>query len=80
MEYGDAITARASSQAFELARAKVGVGTTDLRSIAAEAVAEAYCVCVVEGEDAVEGHISAVHANLIDEIEARLRKWVEEKE
>jgi hypothetical protein len=37
-----------------------------------EAVAEAYCVCVVAGEDAAEGRLSAIHASLIDDLKVRL--------
>jgi hypothetical protein len=72
MEYGEAITSTAAARAFEIACKKIAEGARDLRRVAAEAVAEAYCVCVVDGEDAVEGRLSAIHANLIDALKARL--------
>jgi ubiquinone biosynthesis protein UbiJ len=72
MEYGDAINARAAARAFEIACQKIAHGARDLRRVAAEAVAEAYCVCVVAGEDEVEGRLSEIHANLIDNLKVRL--------
>lgn len=72
MEYGEAISSRAAERALDIARNKLVRGQRNLREVASEAVAEAYCVCVVEGEDAAEGHLSPIHANLIDELELRL--------
>lgn len=72
MEYGEAINADAAARAFEIACAKIAAGARDLRRVAAEAVAEAYCVCVAAGEDAVEGRLSAIHANLIETLRVRL--------
>ena len=80
MEYGEAISSSAAEKAFLIARQHWDSGRRELRTVAAEAVAETYCVCVVDGEDAVEGRISAIHANLIDEIELRLKEYVGEKE
>ena len=76
MEYGEAISARAADKAFEIACARLAKRQGGVRQIASEAVAEAYCVCVVDGEDAAEGHLSPIHANLIDQIERRLREWL----
>ncbi len=76
MEYGEAISASAKARALEIARFKLSAGGTDIRKIATEAVSEAYCVCVVEGEDAAEGQLSPIHGNLIDDIEARLSQFV----
>ncbi|HWI77072.1 MAG TPA: hypothetical protein VNS53_08340 [Sphingomicrobium sp.] len=76
MEYGEAISSRAAEQALEIARAKLARGWRDLRQTASEAVAEAYCCCVVQGEDAAEGHLSPIHANLIDQLELRLRDYI----
>lgn len=76
MEYGEAISSRSAERALQIARAKLARGQRDLRRTASEAVAEAYCCCVVEGEDAAEGHLSPIHANLIDELELRLREWI----
>ena len=72
MEYGEAISREASERALAIAFRKLAQGATDLRRVAAEAVAEAYCICVVAGEDAVEGMLSAIHANLIDSLKVRL--------
>lgn len=75
MEYGDAMTPSARGRAFEIARRKLSADRSDIREIATEAVSEAYCVCVVQGEDAAEGHLSSIHANLIDEVQAYLSEW-----
>ena len=72
MEYGEAINPRAAERALAIACRKIAAGAKDLRKVAAEAVAEAYCVCVVAGEDTVEGALSEIHANLIDNLNARL--------
>lgn len=80
MEYGDAISSSAADKAFSIARQRLGGGRRELRTVAAEAVVEAYCVCVVDGEDAVEGRVSEIHANLIDEVEIRLKEYVGEQE
>lgn len=79
MEYGEAITSRAAEKALLIARRLLPNRQGELRAVAAEAVAQAYCVCVVDGEDAAEGHTSAIHANLIDEIELRLREHLDER-
>lgn len=80
MEYGEAISRKAADKAFETARQQLSRGRFDLRQIAAEAVSEAYCVCVVDGEDAAEGRLSPIHAILIDEIETRLEDCIEKEE
>lgn len=80
MEYGEAISRKAADKAFEAARQRLSRGRFDLRRIAAEAVSEAYCVCVVDGEDAAEGRLSPIHAILIDEIERRLERCVDNEE
>jgi hypothetical protein len=79
MEYGEAITSGAADRALAIAFRKIAEGARDLRRVAAEAVAEAYCVCVVAGEDAVEGTLSVIHANLIDNLKARLCKAAREQ-
>jgi hypothetical protein len=80
MEYGEAIAASSAEKAYSIARERLAGGSRDLRAVAAEAVGEAYCVCVVEGEDAAEGCTSAIHADLIDAIEVRLRAAGDEQE
>lgn len=80
MEYGEAISSAAAEKAFSIAREHLAGGRRELRAVAADAVAEAYCVCVIDGEDAVEGHTSAIHAHLIDQIELRLRECLSEQE
>ena len=80
MEYGEAISPRAKNRAFEIGRRKLSSGRSDARAIATEAVCEAYCVCVVDGEDAAEGRLSRIHANLIDDVEAHLTEWAAEME
>ncbi len=80
VEYGEAISPGAKDRAFEIGRRKLSSGRSDIRVIATEAVSEAYCVCVVEGEDAAEGHLSPIHANLIDDAERHLSEWAIKKE
>ena len=77
MEYGDAISPEATERAFRIAPKEMGYGRRDLHQLASEAVTDAYCVCVVAGEDAVEERTSAVHANLIEQVETRLREWLD---
>ena len=72
MEYCEAISSTAADRALAIACRKIADGARDLRRVAAEAVAEAYCLCVAAGEDAVEGTLSAIHANLIDNLKACL--------
>ena len=79
MEYGEAITSNAADKAYSIACKLLATPGGELRSVAAEAVAEAYCVCVVDGEDAAEGHTSAIHAKLVDELELRLREGLDER-
>ena len=77
MEYGEAISAGAAELAFDIGRKEVAYGRRDLHEVAAEAVSDAYCVCVVAGQDAVAGGISAVHSSLIEDLEDRLRHWLQ---
>ena len=72
MEYGEAISAPARARALAIAGRKLAAGRTDLRAVAAESVAEAYCTCVVDGEDAAEGRLSPIHAKLIEQLESQL--------
>jgi hypothetical protein len=72
MEYGEAISSVAAQKALAIACLKVAGGPVDLRTIAEESV-EGYRVCVVDGEDAAEGGISAVHRTLIADFEVRVR-------
>ena len=71
MEYGEAINDAALERAVDIARRRrTEVGRT-LSEIAAEAVSRAFCVCVVDGEDAAEGRLSNVHKSLIEAVELR---------
>jgi hypothetical protein len=79
MEYGEAITSGAAESAYSIVRQLLANGRGELRAVAAEAVAETYSVCVVDGEDAAEGNTSAIHANLIDDTELRLRECLDER-
>lgn len=72
MEYGEAISGDARARALAIAGRKLAAGDTDLRAVAAQSVAEAYCTCVVDGEDAAEGRLSPIHAKLIEELVSQL--------
>ena len=74
MEYGEAINREAAERAFKIAVQLRSVGDADLHRIATRAVASAYCVCVTDGEDAAERSFSSIHAELIDDVERRLRE------
>ena len=80
MEYGEAITDDANEKAFQSALEQLARGPADLHRLASDAVARAYCVCVVDGADAAEGHLSAIHVELIESLERRLRDWVHKQE
>ena len=72
VEYGEAISREAGERALTIAFRKLAEGATDLRRVAAEAVAEAYCICVAADEDPIDGTLSAIHANLIDSLKVCL--------
>ena len=76
MEYGEAIGDEVHERAFRAARKALDRGRRDLHRVASEAVAGTYCVCVVDGEDAAEGRLSAIHAELVESVERRLRACV----
>lgn len=73
MEYGDAMTTQAFEQAVRIARQRRDSTGEPLPKAALEAVAQAYCVCVTDGEDAAEHRFSDVHRKLIDDVVERLR-------
>jgi hypothetical protein len=76
MEYGEAISDNADERAFQDALRQLARGRSNLHQVACEAVVRTYCVCVVDGEDAAEGHLSPIHAQLIELVERRLEAWV----
>ena len=45
-----------------------------IRVLAEAAVKDIFCFCVTDGPDAVEGHLSSIHAAVIDEVVARTRR------
>ena len=45
-----------------------------IRALAEAAVEDIFCFCVTDGPDVVEGHLSSVHAAVIDEVVARARR------
>jgi hypothetical protein len=77
MEYAEAINAQAAERAFAIAARRLATSeTANLRELASNAVSLAYCVCVVDGEDAAERGLSAIHERLIEELEQRLADWI----
>ena len=72
MEYGEAITTEAIHRAVEIARKRLRDDRLPVAIVASEAVSQAFCVCVVDGEDAAEGRISDVHKRLIEAVVGRL--------
>lgn len=73
MEYGDPLNEQAAERAYAIALQLRAAGSLDIRMTAMEAIARACCVCVTDGEDAVEQRLSNVHAELIDSLSERLR-------
>lgn len=73
MEYGDAMTAEAFGRAVQIARQRRESRAEPLPRAAKEAVAQAYCVCVTDGEDAAEHRFSDVHRKLIDDVIERVK-------
>ena len=73
MEYGEAINSETFTLAVNIARRLRAERREPLTNLAAEAVAQAYCVCVTDGEDAAEHRFSDVHRKLIEDVAARVR-------
>ena len=73
MEYGEAINTDAFWTAVAITRRLQAQRPEPLAQLATEAVAQAYCVCVTDGEDAAEHRFSDVHRKLIDEVVAHVR-------
>jgi len=42
-----------------------------LEQVAAQAVVEVFCICVTQGEDEIEHHLSPIHDGLIAEVVRR---------
>lgn len=79
MVYGEAICSAAAEQAL-LHRARTSGRSSRVSALSrSRGVAEAYCVCVVDGEDAAEGQTSAIHNNPINEDEFRLLEYLDER-
>ena len=72
MKTCETIKCREAVTALEIACSKVAAGARDLRRVAAEAAAEAYCLCVAAERDEVESRLSAIHAELIEGLRVRL--------
>ena len=73
MEYVEAINSDAFAEAVKIARRLHGDGKQLISDAASQAVAQAYCVCVTDGEDAAEHQFSEVHSKLIDDVARCLR-------
>jgi hypothetical protein len=73
IDYGEAIPPGALERAVSLALKLLAENSGSPGSIAAEAVARIYCVCVTAGEDAAERRVSDVHRSLIEAVTQRLR-------
>ena len=74
MEYGDAITPRGLERALALAHEELRLHPDrPLEKVAADAVRQAYCACVIVGEDPAEGRFSDMHRMLAQQVASRLR-------
>jgi hypothetical protein len=72
MEYGDAINSDAFRRAVEISTRLHRKEGRSLPEAAKQGVADAYCVCVTDGEDAAEHRFSDVHRKLIEDVMRRL--------
>ncbi len=68
MEYGDVITPDAIRRAVEIARSRQGNEALAAAAVAPDAVARAFCTCVVDGQDAAEGRLSDLHRQIIEAV------------
>jgi len=76
-DYYDAVDeARLDTAARRVARQSSAASPADLRDLAAHAVEDIFCLCVTGAEDAVEGHISMIHAALVEEVVRRTRVFI----
>ena len=73
MEYGEAITSDAFHAAVRITQRLRRERREPLAALATKAVAQAYCVCVTDGEDAAEHRFSDVHRKLIDDVVAHVQ-------
>lgn len=68
-EYGDALTARQFDLAVRLTLRLAGADPADgLRGLAEHVVEELFCSCVTGAEDMAEGHRSAIHSVVVEEV------------
>lgn len=72
MEYGEAINSEAYEAAVAMTLRRRAHSDAPLTELASEAVAQAYCVCVTDGEDAAEHRFSDIHRKLIEDVVARV--------
>jgi hypothetical protein len=77
MEYPDVIDRTKVAHAVSLTRDLLSQRTEPLSVLVEEAVARTFCSCVTGGEDAAEGHFSAIHATLIETVVAEVSQSVD---
>lgn len=80
MKDNAAISRSAAEKAVWSARQRSRRGGGNWAQLRRTRAAEATCACLMEGEDAAEGCITAIDLSLIDDIELRSRERVSQQE
>ncbi len=72
-DYHDAVDdARLNAAARRVLSLSVTEPPTPVHDLAARIVTETFCPCVTDAEDACEGHLSEIHAELVIEVLRRV--------
>jgi hypothetical protein len=72
-EYDDAVTEQKLETAARLVHRRWSADrAVPMHDVAARVVRETFCFCVTDGENAVEGKFSRIHAALIEEVVQRV--------
>jgi hypothetical protein len=76
-DYHDAVDdARLDAAAIDVLGLSLAACPIPVHDLAARVVTEAFCSCVTEAEDACEGQLSKIHAELIVEVVRRVEAMV----
>jgi hypothetical protein len=76
-DYHDAVDdARLNAAAMDVLGLSLAACPIPVHDLAARVVTETFCSCVTEAEDACEGRLSTIHAELIAEVVRRVEAVV----
>ncbi len=72
-DYHDAVDdARLNAAARDVLRRLLAECPAPVHDLAARVVTATFCTCVTDAEDASEGHLSTIHAELVEEVVKRV--------